>query len=518
MSTTLINTKIGESKNIARLWLEGRKLERAGVKIGMRYQLVVVPGTERLELREASAAANDQVFTVSKRDRRGTVVPLIEVRSKVLSDVFENIERVRVAIRHGRIIITALHIETRVRERVKRLVEKLRNGEPLAVASLCHGAGVMDKALHSGLRRAGVKAFVQVGVEVDPEYLDTSLDNNPELWTENSVAICSDIREVNWGRNPTPCEAIFAGLPCTGASKAGRSKNKLSMAEEHSTAGALFVDFLDAVKALNPCFAVIENVPEYQSSASMVVIRSVLESLGYVLKEAVLNGNDLGALERRNRMVLVAVSRGLPDVFDFSELVTLREKEESISEILENVPLDSDRYKPFTYLADKEVRDKAAGKGFRRQLLSGTEGYCGTIGRLYAKCRGTEPYLVHPTDPQLSRLLTPVEHARVKGIPESIISGLADTTAHEVLGQSVIYPMFESVGLELGVAITAVVNADVVNLRQEGISSYCYQVCGGGECGAGQLCQYGINADSQLPGLPEKAPNQGQIQLALQAA
>lgn len=516
--STIISAKIGESKNVARLWLEGRKLERAGVKIGTRYQLVQNKALERLELREAPAAANDQIFTVSRRERRGRVVPLIELRSKVLSEVFENIERVRVAIRQGRIVITALHVETKVRERVKRLTEKLRNGTALSVASLFHGGGVADKALHSGLRRAGIKSFIQVGVEIDPDYLDASLENNPELWTEESIAICSDVREVNWGHNPPQCDVICAGVPCVGASKSGRSKNKLSKAEEHSSAGALFVDFIDAVKALNPSICVIENVPEYQTSASMMVIRSKLEFHGYVVKEAVLNGNDFGALERRSRLVMVAISKGLPDVFDFGELLPLKDKEGSISEVLEDVPLDSDRYKSFDYLADKEVRDKAAGKGFTRQLLTGAEEYCGTIGRGYAKCRSTEPFLVHPTNPQLSRLLTPIEHARVKGIPEVVIAGIPDTTAHEVLGQSVIFPLIESVGLEIGVSITAAVNPSVTELRQAGISTYCGQICGGGNCGAGPLCMYGINSHSQMPGLPESDPNQGQFQLSLMVA
>jgi len=516
--TTIINTKIGESKNVARLWLEGRKLERAGVRIGARYQLVTNKGAERMELREAPASANDHVFTVSKRERRGNVVPLMEIRSKVLSELFENIERVRVAIKHGRIVVTALHLETKLRERVKRLTEKLRSGEALAVASLFHGGGVLDKALHSGLRRAGVKTFVQVGVELEPEYLDSSLENNPELWNERSVAICSDIREVNWAGNAPQCDILVGGVPCTGASRAGRSKNKLSMAEEHSSAGALFLDYLDAVKSLNPAICVIENVPEYQQSASMAVIRSVLTNLGYKLQEEVLNGNDFGALERRNRLVVIATSKGLPDLFDFAELTPVRTKEGSINEVLEGVPLDSERWKPFDYLAEKEARDKAAGKGFARQLLTGTEGHCGTIGRAYAKCRSTEPFLVHPLNPSLSRLFTPVEHARLKGIPEEIISGLADTTAHEVLGQSVIYPMFESIGVELGVALTGAVNPDVAAIRGAGISSYCGQVCGGGNCGAGEVCYEGVNPNTQLPGLPELEPAMAQFQLSLQVA
>lgn len=44
------------------------------------------------------------------------------------------------------------------------------------------------------------------------------------------------------------------------------------------------------------------------------------------------------------------------------------------------------------------------------------------------------------------------------------------------------------------------------------------QICGGGNCGAGQLCSFGINSESQMPGLPESDPNQGQFQLSLMVA
>ncbi|MDT4887378.1 hypothetical protein FQZ97_1238260 [compost metagenome] len=87
-----------------------------------------------------------------------------------------------------------------------------------------------------------------------------------------------------------------------------------------------------------------------------------------------------------------------------------------------------------------------------------------------------------------------------------------------MLGQSVIYPVFESVGVELGVALTGAVNPDVAAIRSAGISSYCGQVCGGGNCGAGELCYVGINPNTRLPGLPEPESSMGQFQLSLQVA
>lgn len=445
--TTIINTKIGESRNVARLWLEGQKLARAGVQSGMKYALQRSVG-ERAELKQVDDTYQGKTYHVSIRNRRGIATPLIEVRTDELREIFSS-ERIRVAIRQGRILITANHLDVKQREREQELKRRLKEGVPLGVCSLFHGGGVLDKAMHSGFKRAGIASFVQVAAELESGYLDASIRNNPELWTQESLAVCGDIAEMNLGNNAPHCSVLWAGIPCTGASLAGRSRNGLDCAEAHEDAGAMFVYFLDAVRAVNPAVILIENVPPYQNTASMMVIRSVLSSLGYTLSEAVLNGNDFGALERRSRLVVVAISKGLP-AFNFDGLRPVKAKEEALAEVLEDIPLDSDRWRTFDYLAEKEKRDLKAGKGFKRQLLDGSEEFCGTIGKSYQKCRSTEPFIRHPANPELSRLLTPVEHARVKGIPEEVIAGESDTIAHEILGQSVIFPQFEAVGLALG--------------------------------------------------------------------
>ena len=38
-------------------------------------------------------------------------------------------------------------------------------------------------------------------------------------------------------------------------------------------------------------------------------------------------------------------------------------------------------------------------------------------------------------------------------------------------------------------------------LREQGITDYCGQVCGGGECGSGPTCLYGIDPRTQLQGI-----------------
>ncbi|WP_426237479.1 DNA cytosine methyltransferase [Pseudomonas sp. TWP3-2] len=456
---TVLHLKIGENRAVPRLWMEGVTLARAGLEIGALYALNERSEESKgLELCRVDEAYEGQTFLVSERNRGGKTVPLMEIRSHRLAEAFEGIEKVRVALFEGRIVITANRADENIVQRTRRLLTKARDGVALGVCSLFHGGGVLDKALHHGMQRSGVKSFVQVGVEMDERYLDASRRNSPELWPSESIALLGDIRDVDWRLLPQ-CDLLAGGVPCTGASLSGRSKNKLKAAEEHKDAGALFFDYLDAVKELNPAVVVLENVPQYRNTASMMVIRSVLSSLGYHVTEAVLNGNDFGTLEARERLIVVGVCRGLGVQFDFEQVRPLREKEATLRSILEPIPLDSKRWRSIKNLKAKAIKDKAAGKGFAPQFLTGDETLCGTIGKGYMKRRGTEPFLLHPDDPDMARLLTKIEHCRVKTIPECVIAGESETVAHEINGQSVCFAKVESVGVGIGQMIQSAVDS-----------------------------------------------------------
>jgi DNA (cytosine-5)-methyltransferase 1 len=445
--STIINTKLADHKGYKRLWMEGAKLTREGYRPGMRYDLEIKDTQVCLRICDSGK------YKISKRERNGNVSPIIDLTAKELADIFDGIEMLRVAIKAGTIIVSAHHQHQQVKERVGRLLDKVTTGKPLKVCSLFHGGGILDKAVHQGLSEAGIASKLAIAVEIEGKYLDSSLRNNPELWDEDSLVVESPVQHVNLSRNPPQVDLLMGGIPCTGASKSGRSKNRLEFAESHEAAGAMFFTFLEFAKVLNPAMILIENVKDYLNTASMAVIRSVLATLGYQLHERVLDGCEFGVLEKRERLCVIAISEGVQG-FDLDAVHPVRQKESCLGDILEDVAHDSPRWKSYTYLADKEERDKKAGKGFARQLLSEASESCGTIGRGYNKVRSTEPQLVHPTNPDLTRLFTPSEHCRVKGIPESVISGLSDTVAHEVLGQSVIFPMFQAVAKELGISIS----------------------------------------------------------------
>ena len=448
--SVVISTHIALNDGRHRIWTEGRKLAQANIEIGMKF-LVQIDNRARRAIIKIGNDLQDFTGTVSRRKVRGkegTYLPVMDIPANNMVSLFSGIKNVRLAVKDCVIIVTAQVAFVETLERLARIKDKLVKKIPLGVASLFHGGGVLDHALHSGLARSGVSSFVQVAVELEAKYLETSMRNNPHLFTPNTVFFEGSVEFFR--PHGVTADILVAGIPCTGASLSGRAKNNLEFAEDHSAAGDLFFYTLNTIIAMNPAIVIIENVEAYLNTASMSVIRSVLSRRGYALHEKILSGGEFGCLEDRRRMCLVAMTEGLSESFSLDALVSPKEKETSIAAILDDIPVDSPMYRSYDYLAAKEVRDAAAKKGFRRQLVTQDSTSVGCIGKGYAKARSTEPFLIHPCNPDLSRLFTVPEHARLKSIPESIIHDCEFTLGHEILGQSVNWTCFDAVGFAIG--------------------------------------------------------------------
>jgi hypothetical protein len=63
--------------------------------------------------------------------------------------------------------------------------------------------------------------------------------------------------------------------------------------------------------------------------------------------------------------------------------------------------------------------------------------------------------LVHPSRPELIRLFTVGEHARIKSVPEELVKGMNATRGHEALGQGICYAPFYAVGKAVADALIA---------------------------------------------------------------
>lgn len=426
----LLYCKLGQHKNAGRIWLEGRRLADVGFVHGVRYQATVANGALLLRL----TPAGDRVVS-GKADR-----PIIDMLTHELGAA----ERIEVRFLPDEIRVAVHPVDRAAGERLERLNQRLQSGEALRLGSLCHGGGITSDALTRGLRHAGVASEFSFGLEINPIYLEQSLAHNP-LWTAGSLSVEGSIDEVAVEVLPR-VEILEAGLPCTAASRAGRAKKGTAFAEQDAKLAHLVYGFLRIIEATQPAVVVLENVVEYASTASAAIIRGQLDAWGYTVHEARLDGEKY-ALEARPRLALVAVTRGA--AFDISLVEPVEERPAVLGEILETVADDDQRWRTYDYLHEKELRDAEDGKSFAGQTVTPESTRIPTLRRGYAKGGSTDPRLLHPTEPGLSRLLTVKEHAACKGVPAGLVDGMSTTVAHQVLGQAIVGPAFSALATTL---------------------------------------------------------------------
>lgn len=441
---------IGMHKNKPRFYKEGKRIGLAGFTPGTVYRATLHQEQGMLVLK-VDAAGDHKVSKKAVRTGSADVVPVIDINSKELLGMFEGMDQVRVIVREGQITLLALATEVRRKERLDRITQKIRSGTPLDVGSVSHGIGVLDNALHKGLEERGVKNRLAFACDIEPTYLDQAEAAN-DCWNDATIKVTAPLQEFavdDWAMKTIgKIDALIGGIPCTAASMAGRAKKGLAKAEDDPNVGHLIFGFLTLVARLNPAIVVLENVPAYQSTASMGIFRSQMRDMGYDIHERILAAKDFGSLENRQRMVAVGVTRGLQ--FSFDDLALPVNVVRTVSEILDPIPADDPCWSAMQYLVDKQDRDREAGKGFMMQPVDPSATSVPTITRGYMKRRSTDPFLRSSENPKLLRLFTPAEHARIKGVPAHLIEGMSATRSHEALGQGIAYFPFQAVGRHIG--------------------------------------------------------------------
>lgn len=436
----------GETTRGHRVWITGKRLfkSKLGPGVGISCHYDEQGKTITIEIAQQSP---DKIVGVHKTKQGER--PLIDLCNSTVSKIFGEVETVRATFYEGKIILSVHQDDMKKKERIERLAHKLENDLPLAIGTFCSGMGIMDNAIESGLTMAGIKHELAFANEISENYLESSMSNN-SIWDDGGVSILGPMQKVDpeiVGEMLT--EIIVVGLPCVAASRAGMTKNKISMPEEHPLAGALFFYWLNLVRASNSTLIAFENVVPFSRSASMHVIRTVLKGWGYELHETVLSGNEMGCIEDRERYFMVAVTEGIP--FDLEKLVPVRQKEATVGDILEPIPEDSDLWFSKDKFEKRQEKNAKAGRNFKAQYVRPDFERYLTVGKDYNKRRLSEPSIEHPTDDRKVRLLTPVEHARGKGIPVELLDpNMAVGPQHQVLGNSVNYPAVESLGKLIG--------------------------------------------------------------------
>ena len=155
----------------------------------------------------------------------------------------------------------------------------------LTVGSLFSGIGGLDL----GLERAGMKVIWQS--EIDP-YCNKVLKKH---WPE--VTNHGNIKDINWGDVQRP-DVVCGGYPCQPFSTAGKRRGT-------DDPRHLWPWVRDAISALQPSYAILENVRGHVSMGGLQVIGELTE-IGYDAEWRIVSAAGLGAPHRRDRIIIVA--------------------------------------------------------------------------------------------------------------------------------------------------------------------------------------------------------------------
>jgi DNA (cytosine-5)-methyltransferase 1 len=155
----------------------------------------------------------------------------------------------------------------------------------LTVGSLFSGIGGLDL----GLERAGMKVIWQS--EIDP-YCNKVLKKH---WPK--VTNHGNIKNIDWTTIERP-DVICGGYPCQPFSTAGKRQGT-------DDPRHLWPWVRDAISALQPSYAILENVRGHLSMGGLQVIGE-LAKIGYDAEWRVVSAAGLGAPHRRERIIIVA--------------------------------------------------------------------------------------------------------------------------------------------------------------------------------------------------------------------
>lgn len=442
--------RLGEHRGAPRLYLDTVALASAGLAPGTRFELSSCDaGEPRIAIKPAAGGRRK----VSRKQRGQQQVPVIDINSLQELQPFVSAGVVRIVIDASGVHVLLPASVRKSLARSARLAARLAMNQPLRTAGIAFGAGIASLSLHEGLAQAGVPCTLTLANEIGEEYLDLASANHPSVGAGTIMAAAPMQEAVvdDWlMQRVGTVEVLEAGIPCSGASKAGRAKRGLARMEDHPWVGHLIGACIVAITRLQPAVVLVENVESYSHTASASILRGWLRDAGYAIHEVVLDARDFGSLEARVRWFLVAAPADLDlDLQELSKAPCAGQ----LADVLEPIGPDDERFRTVEYLKAKALRDEGHGNRFLMQWLTPESAHVPTLRKAYHKGGSTDPRLLHPDDPARSRLLTGTEHARIKGVCPSLLEGASETVKHQVCGQAVDVRPVRAIGQALGLAM-----------------------------------------------------------------
>ncbi len=271
-----------------------------------------------------------------------------------------------------------------------------------------------------------------------------------------------DVTQINPKKLPN-FEILLAGFPCQPFSISGQ-KNGF-----YDTRGTLFFDICRIIEEKQPPVVVLENVKHLihiEKGNTFKVIIQTLEELGYKVSYKVLNANDFGVPQNRERIIIVGTKSN--NTFDFEKIP--KQPRVQLQDFLDNENTQFEYLEPHEYTILDNYTVQKTGLifiGYRNKQIwkKGIRPNTEHLSRVHRQ--PNRIYSVegpHPTIPSQEvsgrffiylpnenkvRKLTINECYRIMGFPENFIKSEKVGERYKQIGNSVCVPMIAEIAKQI---------------------------------------------------------------------
>lgn len=300
----------------------------------------------------------------------------------------------------------------------------------LKVASMFCGCGGMDLGILGGFEYLG-KRYVKLPYEIV-----YALDNDEsctKIYNDNFKHKCvvQDIKSLDIANLPD-FDVLIGGFPCQSFSISAQNPPRLGYKDER---GMLFFEMVKILRERHPRFFIAENVKGLLSAnkgKAFPMIIEEFENAGYKVVHKLLNAEEYGVPQRRQRVVIV----GFRDEDDYNRFnyPTSINNRKTLGDVIDLSADNDDKW----FFSQKAVDGMmAVREKMNKGRVQNLDEPCNTISSHLAKVS------LNSTDPvrfvnDRYRRFTPRECARIQSFPDSfVLDSVSEARQYKAIGNAV---------------------------------------------------------------------------------
>lgn len=300
----------------------------------------------------------------------------------------------------------------------------------LKVASMFCGCGGMDFGILGGFEYLG-RRYAKLPYEIV-----YALDNDEyctKIYNDNFKHKCvvQDIKSLDIASLPD-FDVLIGGFPCQSFSISAQNPPRLGYKDER---GMLFFEMVKILRERQPRFFIAENVKGLLSAnkgKAFPMIIEEFENAGYRVVHKLLNADEYGVPQRRQRVVIVGF-RDEEDYNRFSYPIPI-DSRKTLGDVIDLAADNDDKW----FFSQKAVDGMmAAREKMNKGRIQNLDEPCNTISSHLAKVS------LNSTDPVRFvnghyRRFTPRECARIQSFPDDfMLDSVSEARQYKAIGNAV---------------------------------------------------------------------------------